>query len=38
MFELKGPNAYGSEFGHQLFLSFRLIEVCLSASPDQQLL
>jgi hypothetical protein len=28
MFELKGPKAYGSDFGHQLFLSFRIIEVC----------
>ena len=27
MFELKGPRAYGSEFGHQLFLSCRLLEV-----------
>jgi hypothetical protein len=27
LFELKGPNAYDSEFGHQLFLTFRLIEV-----------
>jgi hypothetical protein len=32
MFELKGPEYYGSEFGHQLFLSFRVIEV----SPGQQ--
>jgi hypothetical protein len=27
MFELKGPGAYDSDFGHQLFLSFRVIEV-----------
>ncbi|KAG0649459.1 hypothetical protein D0Z07_4106 [Hyphodiscus hymeniophilus] len=27
MFELKGPTAYDSDFGHQLFLSFRVIEI-----------
>jgi hypothetical protein len=27
MFELKGPSSYGSDFGHQLFLSFRVMEV-----------
>ena len=27
MFELKGPKAYDSDFGHQLFLSFRVLEV-----------
>lgn len=32
MFELKGPKAYDSDFGHQLFLSFRVIEVCPSFS------
>lgn len=30
MFELKGANSYGSDFGYQLFLSFRIIEVCHS--------
>jgi hypothetical protein len=32
MFELKGPKAYGSDFSHALFLSFRVIEVCLQSS------
>ena len=27
MVELRGPEAYNSDFGHQLFLSFRVIEV-----------
>jgi hypothetical protein len=27
LFELRGPDAYDSELGHQLFLSFRLLEV-----------
>lgn len=27
LFELKGPEAFTSDFGHQLFLSFRLMEV-----------
>ena len=30
IFESKGPKSYDSDFGHQLFLSFRLIEVCAS--------
>lgn len=29
MFELKGADAYRSEFGHQIFLSFRIMEVCM---------
>lgn len=35
LFELKGPNSYGSNFGHRLFLSFRLLEVCISFHPNQ---
>jgi Fungal specific transcription factor domain len=27
LFELRGPKAYSSEFGHQLFLAFREMEV-----------
>jgi hypothetical protein len=27
MFESRGPDAYGSDFGHELFVSFRVIEV-----------
>lgn len=27
MFELRGPDTYGSDFAHELFLSFRVIEV-----------
>lgn len=27
MFEMRGPDTYGSDFGHELFLSFRTIEV-----------
>jgi hypothetical protein len=35
LFQLKGPKAYGSEFGHQLFSSFRLMEVSSpSSSPS----
>jgi hypothetical protein len=30
LFELRGPKAYSSEFGHELFLAFRQMEVCLS--------
>lgn len=30
LFELRGPKAYNSEFGHRLFISFRQIEVSVS--------
>jgi len=33
LFELRGPKAYSSEFGHELFLAFRQLEVCLIPSP-----
>lgn len=34
LFELRGPKAYGSEFGHELFLTFRQMEVSrISFSP-----
>jgi hypothetical protein len=35
MFELKGPTAYHSDFGHQLFLSFRVGEVFRSFTFDK---
>ena len=27
LFELKGPAAFSSDFGHKLFISFRIMEV-----------
>ncbi len=33
LFELRGPKAYSSEFGHELFLSFRHLEACFIPSP-----
>jgi hypothetical protein len=33
LFELRGPKAYSSEFGHELFLAFRQIEASLIPSP-----
>lgn len=31
LFELRGPKSYDSEFGYELFSSFRLLEVICSA-------
>ena len=33
LFELRGPKAYSSEFGHELFLAFRQLEACFIPSP-----
>jgi hypothetical protein len=33
LFELRGPKAYSSEFGHELFLAFRQLEARLIPSP-----
>lgn len=37
MVELKGPDAYKSDFGHQIFLSFRIMEVMLLSGSTNTL-